>query len=86
MIIKLPSTAVGLPDWDFMEQYIKSLNHKPLTTDNQGGYKSHTLDVVSWKEFCVGDLFEVKREKDSLPTNKPMEKLHTLGQLIQTTA
>ena len=63
MIIKLPSTAVGLPDWDFMEQYIKSLNHKPLTTDNQGGYKSHTLDVVSWKEFCVGDLFEVKKGK-----------------------
>lgn len=62
-IIKLPTTIDNYPDWDFMEQYIKSLNHKPLATANQGGYKSHTLDVVSWKEFCVGDLFEVKKGK-----------------------
>ena len=60
MIIKLPATAVGLPDWDFMEQYIKSLNHKPLTTANQGGYGSHTLGVESWKPFKVNELFEVK--------------------------
>lgn len=62
-IIKLPATIDNYPDWGFMEQYIKSLNHKPLTTANQGRYESHTLDVVSWKEFCVGDLFEVKKGK-----------------------
>ena len=62
-IIKLPQNFDGNPDWDFMEQYIKSLNHKPLTTANQGGYGSHTLGVESWKEFCVGDLFEVKKGK-----------------------
>lgn len=62
-IIKLPATIDSHPDWDFMEQYIKSLNHKPLTTANQGGYGSHTLGVESWKEFCVGDLFEVKKGK-----------------------
>ncbi len=62
-IIKLPTTIDNYPDWDFMEQYIKSLNHKPLATANQGEHKSHTLDIVSWKEFCVGDLFEVKKGK-----------------------
>lgn len=62
-IIKLPATIDSHPDWDFMEQYIKSLNHKPLTTANPGGYGSHTLGVESWKEFCVGDLFEVKKGK-----------------------
>lgn len=63
-VIKLPATPNGEPNWDFMEQYIKSLNHKPLTTANQGGGdKSHTLGVKSWKEFCVGDLFEVKKGK-----------------------
>lgn len=62
-IIKLPATIDNHPDWDFMEQYIKSLNHKPLTTANPGGYGSHTLGVESWKEFCVGDLFEVKKGK-----------------------
>ena len=25
--IKLPVTAQGLPDWDFMENYIKSLSY-----------------------------------------------------------
>lgn len=60
MIVKLPSTAVGLPDWDFMEQYIKSLNHKPLTTANQGMCESHTLGIESWKPFKVNELFEVK--------------------------
>lgn len=28
-----------VPDWDYMEQYIKSLNHKPLTTGNRGGVR-----------------------------------------------
>ena len=57
MIIKLPSVENGLPDWDFMEQYIKSLNHKPLSTANRGGYGLHTLGVEKWKEFCLGELF-----------------------------
>src|SRR5574344_169380 len=26
-----------LPDFDFMENYIKSINHKPITTKNRGG-------------------------------------------------
>ncbi len=50
-------------DWMFMEQYIKSLNHKPLTTANRGGYGSHTLGVETWKDFCLGDYFEIKKGK-----------------------
>ena len=52
-----------IPDWEFMEKYIKSLNHKPLSTSNRGGFESHTLGVKNWEEFCVGDLFEVKKGK-----------------------
>ena len=36
-IIKLPVDEKGNPDWAFMKQYIKSLNHKPITTQNAGG-------------------------------------------------
>lgn len=57
-VIKLPATADGSPDWDFMEQYIKSLNHKPLTTQNS--HPQHSLNIDSWQEFSVRDLFEVK--------------------------
>ena len=38
-IIKLPSTPDNKPNWGFMEKYIKSLNHKPLATANQGGVR-----------------------------------------------
>lgn len=63
MIIKLPSTPDNKPDWNYMEQYIKSIKHKPLSTANQGRYSSLTLGVENWVEFCVGDLFEVKKGK-----------------------
>lgn len=59
--IKLPATVDGNPDWDYMEQYIKTLYHKPLSTANQSG--SHTLCVETWKDFCLGDYFEIKKGK-----------------------
>lgn len=65
-----------IPDWDFMEQYIKSLNHKPLSTTNQWGHASHTLGVETWKDFYLGDLFSsvykakanIKRDLDYYTT------------------
>ena len=62
-IIKLPSTPDNEPDWNYMEQYIKSIKHKRLSTANQGRYSSIILGVENWVEFCVGDLFEVKKGK-----------------------
>lgn len=56
-VIKLPQTIEGFPDWDFMEQYIKSLNHKPLTTQNRSS--QHSLNINCWQEFKVGDYFDV---------------------------
>lgn len=56
-VIKLPQTIEGFPDWDFMEQYIKSLNHKPLTTQNRSS--QHPLNINCWQEFKVGDYFDV---------------------------
>ena len=62
-MLKLPAAADNTPDWDYMESYIKSLNRKPLATANQGGYGSHTLGVETWKDFCLGDYFEIKKGK-----------------------
>lgn len=59
-IIKLPVTDKKQPDWNFMEQYIKSLNYKPLTTTNFKRNKLHPLNIESWKPFKVNELFEVK--------------------------
>ena len=48
-----------VPDWKFMENYIKSLYHKPLTTINKSGNVS-SLNVENWKEFRISNLFNVE--------------------------
>lgn len=57
--IKLPVDADGNPDWQFMEEYIKSLHHKPLTTKNKPEQVSD-LKVSEWKEFIYTDIFKLK--------------------------
>ena len=49
------SDAGYVPDWKFMEDYIKSLHHKPVTTKRK---KNQVLDLnrQNWKEYRFGDL------------------------------
>lgn len=66
--LKLPADNEDNPDWEFMENYIKSLHHKPLTTKNK---PKHTfeLNVSEWKTFHVqrtkqqSGLFEIENCK-----------------------
>lgn len=44
--IKLPVDSQGCPDWKFMEDYITSINHKPITTKNRGGVRI----TYSWND------------------------------------
>ena len=46
-----------IPDWHFMESYIKSLNCEPLTTkiDRKGILN---LNIENWEEFYLKDLFD----------------------------
>lgn len=48
-----------VPDWQFMEDYIKSLHYKPLTT-KRVNEKKIELNVSQWEEFYVGDVFKIK--------------------------
>lgn len=45
-----------IPDWQYMEDYIKSFHHKPLTTRNKAGQVLQ-LNVDTWKEFALSDIF-----------------------------
>lgn len=58
-IIKLPTTAEGMPDWTFMESYIKTLNYKYVSTRNKNNIREQ--NIGAWKEFRIGDLFDVKK-------------------------
>lgn len=44
-----------IPDWHFMEDYIKSLHYKPIKTSNL--QCEFCLNVHDWGEFCLGNLF-----------------------------
>lgn len=52
-----------VPDWQYMENYIKSLHHKSLTTKNKP-QSSYKLDTDNWKEFAIRDLFDIDTGKD----------------------
>ena len=45
-----------VPDWQFMEDYIKSLHFKPLTTNHTVAF---SLNKDKWEEFAFGRLISV---------------------------
>lgn len=47
-----------IPDWKFMELYIKSINYKPLTTKNANKVAA-LVYVDDWKAFYLHKLFNV---------------------------
>lgn len=63
-----------VPDWLFMEKYIKSLFYKPLTTKNLKS-KSLELNVTNWKYFLLKDICEIsmgnKMDASAMTTDEP---------------
>lgn len=51
-----------VPDWEFMENYIKSLHYKPLTTKNKVG-NIGSLEINNWKSFKVGRIISILNGK-----------------------
>lgn len=47
-----------VPDWQFMEDYMKSLNYKPLTTKNKRENVSQ-LNVANWKYFYLKNICDI---------------------------
>ena len=45
-----------IPDWNFMENFIKTLNYKPITTSNKKG-NEQKLNVDDWSDFLLKDIF-----------------------------
>jgi len=55
-IIKLPVDSDGSPNWAYMEKYIKTLHHKPITTTIKQK-NIPPLDIINWEPFLLDDLF-----------------------------
>lgn len=55
-------SSLGLiPDWDYMDSYIHSLNFKPISTRNV--YLKETFCTSSWKCFKLSDIFDIYNGK-----------------------
>lgn len=54
-----------VPDWKFMESYIKSLHYKALTTNNKSE-QVLSLNMYDWKEFRLNKLFIVQLSKGDI--------------------
>ena len=57
LILKLPVTSHGDPDYDFMDRYIKSLRSKPLSTRNKPLVSE--LGKRVWADFLLSDYFDI---------------------------
>lgn len=63
--LNLPSIN-NKPDWQFMEDYIKSLHHKPLTTKNADN-NILKLNTEYWEDILLSDYFDIKPGKYHYP-------------------
>jgi len=59
--IYLPVTSKGEPDWTYMENYIKSLHYKHITTNVITS--NIELKTNNWLEYPITDYFMVKAGK-----------------------
>ena len=55
-----------VPDWQFMEDYMKSLHYKPLTTGNSNT-TILSLNCHNWKNFLLFDYFDILPGKYHYP-------------------
>ena len=69
--IKLPCNNEE-PDWKYMDDFIKTLNYKPISSNNTKLIPC--LNITEWKEYKIKDLFEVGGTK----TTK-IDELETYG-------
>lgn len=75
-----------VPDWQWMENYIKSLHHKPLTTKNKTD-DAPLLNVNEWQEFRFGNLISSINKSKALNKDDLIEtnnKKHSIRYITRT--
>ena len=75
-----------IPDWQWMENYIKSLHHKPLTTKNKTD-DVLLFNVNEWQEFRFGNLISNINKSKALNKDDLIEtnnKKHIIRYITRT--
>ncbi len=66
LIVKLPITIDGQPDWAYMESYMKKImeeSEKSLENLKKSNCDNRLIDTRSWKNYMLGNLFELVNSK-----------------------
>lgn len=73
----LPAKKDETPDWQWVEQYVKSLKARPLSTNN-GVEDALPLDTRTWRPFLLCRLFDAGMGNgiDAIMTNTDKPKYH----------
>lgn len=65
MHIKLPAKSDVEPDWEYMEKYMKDIEEEVVNKisklESTNKIQKQDVDTISWKEFRLGDLFNLER-------------------------
>ena len=75
LMIKLPTTLDGHPDWNYMESYMKQIieeSEKKLGNLKKIDNTKHMVNVSGWGIFKVRDLFDIHPTAAYKMTNKEL--------------
>ena len=70
LMIKLPITSSGEPDWDYMESYMKAVmdeSEKSIANLKKIDDTKQSIEVNGWGEFRVGDLLNMEKQIELSP-------------------
>lgn len=60
----LPIDSKGGLDWNYMEEYMQNILEEveiSIENLNQTDNRKHEISISEWKNFAIGDLFEISR-------------------------
>ena len=73
MYIKLPARSDVEPDWEYMEKYMKDVEEEVIEKISKmksiNEFQKQNVDISNWKEFNLGDLFDIKLAKGDIQPN-----------------
>ena len=71
--IKLPAKSDVEPDWEYMEKYMKDIEEEVIDKiskmESANELQKQNVNCSTWKEFNLGDLFDIKLAKGDIQPN-----------------
>lgn len=74
MVIQLPVNGAGDPDWEYMKQtmcrVIRDQEDKLHLVNELANSKSKTVDINTWKQFRIEDIFDIHSTLSGIDKDK----------------